>query len=86
MQHGMLIADLGADRGVVEGTEHDRSWSARVEAPDQVYQSVFDYPTMIEAQAWVEQKIETLLSTPHSTPHEPISAAQSPESRLEVAV
>jgi hypothetical protein len=63
-----LVCNLGAYRGIVERTEDDRTWSARVEAPNQVYQSVFDYPTMIEAQAWVERKIETLLSTPRSTP------------------
>ena len=67
-QRGRLVCNLGAYRGVAERTEDDRTWTARVEAPDQVYQSVFDYPTMIEAQAWVEQKIETLLRTPRSTP------------------
>lgn len=65
---GRLVCNLGAYRGVVERTENDRTWTARVEAPDQVYQSVFDYPSMIEAQAWVEGKIETLLTTPRSTP------------------
>lgn len=65
---GRLACNLGAYRGVVERTENDRTWSARVEAPDQIYQSVFDYPSMIEAQAWVERKIETLLSTPRSAP------------------
>jgi hypothetical protein len=45
------------------------AWTARVEARYQVYQSVFDYPTMTEAQAWVEQKIEALLRSPRSKPH-----------------
>lgn len=66
-KRGTLVANLGAYRGVVERTENDRTWSARIEAPDQVYHSVFDYPTMTEAQAWVERKIETLLSTPPSS-------------------
>lgn len=65
---GRLVCNLGAYRGVVERTENDRTWSARVEAPGQTYQSVFDYPTMAEAQAWAERKIETLLSTPRSAP------------------
>ena len=68
LQRAMLVADLGAYRGVVEGTEHNYSWSARVEAPDQVYHSVLGYPSITEAQAWVERTIETLLSTPRSTP------------------
>jgi hypothetical protein len=69
-KHGMLVANLGAYRGVVERTDNDQAWTARVEAPNQVYQSVFDYPTMTEAQTWVEQKIEALLSTPRSrSPH-----------------
>lgn len=63
-KRGMLVANLGAYRGIVERTEHDRTWSARVEAPDQTYHSVFDYLSMTEAQAWVERKIETLLNTP----------------------
>lgn len=67
-KRGMLVANLGAYRGVVERTENDRTWSARVEAPDHICHSAFDYPVMTEAQAWVEQKIETLLSTPRSTP------------------
>lgn len=32
--HRMLVANVGANRGVVERTEHDRAWSARVETPD----------------------------------------------------
>lgn len=68
MTRGRLVCNLGAYRGVVERAKDDHMWSACVHAPDQVYQSVFDYPTMTEAQAWVEQKIETLLSTPRSTP------------------
>lgn len=67
-RRGMLVANLGAYRGVVERTDNDRVWSARVEARDQVYHAAFEYPTMTEAQAWVEQKIETLLSTPRSAP------------------
>lgn len=67
-RRGMLVANLGAYRGVVERTGNDRTWSARVEAPDQVYHAAFDYPEMIEAQAWVERKIETLLGTSRSTP------------------
>lgn len=63
----MLIANFGAYRRVVERTENDHTWAARVEAPDQVYQSVFDEPSMTEAQAWVEQKIATLLITPRSS-------------------
>jgi hypothetical protein len=66
-KHGMLVANLGAYRGVVERTDHDQAWTARVEAPDQVYESVFDYPAMTEAQSWVEQKIETLLRAPRSS-------------------
>lgn len=66
-KRGMLVANLGAYRGVVARTEHDRMWSARVEAPNQVYHSVFDYPAMTEAQTWVEQKIESLLRTPRSS-------------------
>lgn len=66
-RRGMLVANLGAYRGVVEQTENDRTWSARVEAPDQVYHAAFEYPEMIEAQGWVERKIETLLQTPRST-------------------
>lgn len=30
----MLVANLGANREVVERTKHDRAWSARVETPD----------------------------------------------------
>jgi hypothetical protein len=67
-QRGMLVANLGAYRGVVERTDNDRRWAARVETPDQVYHSVFDYPAMTEAQAWVERTIESLLTTPRSTP------------------
>ena len=67
-KHGMLVANLGAYRGVVERTDRDRAWTARVETPDQLYQSVFDYPAMTEAQAWVEQQIEVLLRSPRSTP------------------
>lgn len=67
-RRGMLVANLGAYRGVVERTENNRTWSARVEAPGQVYHAAVDYPAMTEAQAWVERKIETLLSTPRSTP------------------
>ncbi|HEX6289373.1 MAG TPA: hypothetical protein VFZ66_09295 [Herpetosiphonaceae bacterium] len=66
-KRGMLVANLGAYRGVIERTEDDQAWTARVEAPDQVYQSVFDYPAMTEAQAWVEQKIEALLRAPRSS-------------------
>jgi hypothetical protein len=65
-KHGMLVANLGAYRGVVERTDNERAWTARIEARDQVYQSVFDYPTMTEAQAWVERKIETLLHYPRA--------------------
>lgn len=68
MKRGMLVANVGAYQGVVERTEHGRPWSARVEAPDQVYQSLVDHPSMAEAQAWVEQQIETLLRTPRSMP------------------
>jgi hypothetical protein len=66
-RRGQVVYNLGAYRGVVERTEHDRTWSARVEAPEHIHQSAFGYPTMIEAQAWVERTIETLLSTPRST-------------------
>lgn len=65
---GRLVYNLESYRGIVERTEDNHTWSARVEAPDHTYQSVFDYPTTTEAQAWVERKIETLLSTPRSTP------------------
>lgn len=67
-RRGQLVFNLGAYCGVVEQTEDGRAWTARVEAPDQVYQSVFDYPTMVEAQVWVEQQIEVLLRSPRSTP------------------
>ncbi|HEX6288126.1 MAG TPA: hypothetical protein VFZ66_03000 [Herpetosiphonaceae bacterium] len=30
----MLVANLGAYRGVVERTADDQAWTARVEAPD----------------------------------------------------
>ncbi len=63
-KRGMLVANLGAYRGVVERTADDHAWTARVEAPDRVHQSVFEYPAMTEAQAWVERKIEQLLRTP----------------------
>ncbi|HEX6292994.1 MAG TPA: hypothetical protein VFZ66_27675 [Herpetosiphonaceae bacterium] len=56
--------NLGAYRGVVERTDDDQAWTARVEAPNQVYQSVVDYPTLTAAQAWVEQQIEALLRAP----------------------
>lgn len=65
-RRGRLVGNLGAYRGVIERTTDDQAWTARVEAPDQVYQSVFEYPEMSEAQAWVEHKIETLLRTPRS--------------------
>lgn len=68
MKRGMLVANFGACQGVVERTEHGRPWSARVEAPDEAYQSLVDHPSMTEAQAWVEQQIETLLRTPRLTP------------------
>lgn len=51
---GRLVCNLGAYRGVVERTENDRTWLVRVEAPDQTDHSVFDEPSMTEAQAWVE--------------------------------
>lgn len=63
-RRGRLVCNLGAFRGVVERTADDQAWTARVEAPGQVYQSVVDYPTMAEAQAWVEQQIEALLRDP----------------------
>lgn len=66
-RRGQFVFNLGAYCGVVEQAKDGRAWTARVEAPDQVYQSVFDYPTMIEAQAWVEQQIEVLLRSPRST-------------------
>ena len=62
-----LICNLGAYRGVVERTANDRAWTARVEAPDQVHHSVFEYQGVSEAMAWVEQKIEALLRTPRDT-------------------
>jgi hypothetical protein len=31
-KHGMLVANLGAYRGVVERTDNERTWAARVEA------------------------------------------------------
>ncbi len=65
-KHGTLIANLGAYRGVVKRNDNDQAWTARVEAPDQVYHSASDYPATTEAQAWVEQKIETLLRNPRS--------------------
>ncbi|HEX6291273.1 MAG TPA: hypothetical protein VFZ66_18965 [Herpetosiphonaceae bacterium] len=66
-KRGMLVANLGAYRGVVARTADDQAWTARVEAPDQVYHAVFDYPAMTEAQVWVEQKIEALLCFPRSS-------------------
>jgi hypothetical protein len=61
---GRLVGNLGAYRGVVERSAAETTWLARVDAPDQTYQSVFEYPNMTEAQQWVEQKIEELLRTP----------------------
>lgn len=59
-----LLYSRTPGRGVIKQFK----WIAFVEASEQVYQSVFDYPTVTEAQAWVERKIETLLSTRRSTP------------------
>jgi hypothetical protein len=61
-----LCNHLGAYGGVVERTADDQAWTVRVEAPAQVYQSVFDYPSMTEAQAWVEAKITALLRASRS--------------------
>ena len=61
---GRLTCNLGAYRGIVERTPDDATWLARVEAPEQAYTSVFEYRTMAEARAWVEQKIEALLRAP----------------------
>ncbi len=58
---GRLVCDLGAYRGVVERIPEERAWTAHVEARQQTYTAGFDYPTMYEAQQWVERKIEELM-------------------------
>ena len=58
---GRLVCDLGAYRGVVERIAGQATWTARVDSRSQTYTSVFEYPTMHEAQQWVERKIEALL-------------------------
>lgn len=65
-KRGLLVANLGAYRGIVEGTENEHAWSARIEAPDHIYHSDRAYTSATEAKAWVEQKLETLLTTPRS--------------------
>jgi hypothetical protein len=58
---GRLVCDLGAYRGIVERVAGQATWTARVEAPDQTYASVFEYRAMSEAPQWVERKLEALL-------------------------
>ncbi|HEY0737203.1 MAG TPA: hypothetical protein VGD69_19960 [Herpetosiphonaceae bacterium] len=66
-KRGLLVANLGAYRGVVDCTATDRTWSAHIEAPDQIYHADRGFPSAPEAKAWVEQRIETLLATPRSS-------------------
>ena len=56
-----LVGDLGVYRGVVERMTGQARWTARVESRTETYTSVFEYPTLHEAQQWVERKIEALL-------------------------
>ena len=58
---GRLVCDLGAYRGVVERIAGQSTWTALVERRSQPYTSVFEYPTMHEAQQCVERTLERLL-------------------------
>lgn len=53
-----------------------------IEVLNQVYESVFEEPSMAETQAW-EQKIETLLRTPRSTLHESFGNTASYRANIE---
>lgn len=58
---GRPVCALGVYRGVVERVAGQVRWTARVERRSQPYTSVFEYPTMHEAQQCVERTIERLL-------------------------
>ena len=63
---GRLTADFGVYRAVVARTPDQTRWLAQVTAPDQVYASVFAYPTLHEAQVWAETKRLALLRQPRA--------------------